>query len=276
MKKILVPCDFSEPAIEAFKFAVDIASKSGGSVKVLKVIELPVMYESAFGFPSYNFDAGLMKELKDDGEKKFKKMATKYGKGFTKVSFSVVQGPVTPTLREFISEKKCDLVVMGTHGASGLTELLVGSNAEKMVRLSPVPVLAVHQTAQVKSIKNIVFPTTLHLNQSDFVRKLKQVQEFFGARLHILFLNTPGNFIGDNELKDYALHYKFSNFTLNIRNNRYEPDGIIAFVKEVNADMLAMATHARKGLSHFILGSITEDVVNHVQCPVWTYAIKKV
>ena len=63
MKKILVPCDFSLPAIEAFKFAVDIASKSGGSINVLKVIEMPVIYESSLGLPSYNYDAGLMKEL---------------------------------------------------------------------------------------------------------------------------------------------------------------------------------------------------------------------
>lgn len=101
------------------------------------------------------------------------------------------------------------------------------------------------------------------------------LQEFFGAKLHILFLNTPFNFIRDNELKDYASRHNFTNFTLNLRQDRYEPDGIISFVQEIKADMLAMATHGRKGLSHFITGSITEDVVNHIECPVWTYALKK-
>jgi nucleotide-binding universal stress UspA family protein len=46
MKRILVPCDFSDPAVQAFKFAVDIAKESGGEVMLLNVVELPVMHES--------------------------------------------------------------------------------------------------------------------------------------------------------------------------------------------------------------------------------------
>jgi nucleotide-binding universal stress UspA family protein len=76
-------------------------------------------------------------------------------------------------------------------------------------------------------------------------------------------------------LKEYARHFKFTNFTLNLRQDHYEPDGIISFAKEIKADVLAMATHGRKGLSHFISGSITEDVVNHVTCPIWTYSLKR-
>jgi nucleotide-binding universal stress UspA family protein len=273
MKKILVPCDFSMPAIEALRFAIDIASASGGSVKVLKVIELPVLYENSLGLANYNFESGLMKELQDDGERKYKKIMQKYGKGFERISFSIIHGRVAQTIRDYATEKRFDLVVMGTHGASGLTEFLVGSNAEKVVRLSPVPVFAIRSAVSVKSIKDIVFATDLHYNQRDFIGKLKALQEFFKAKLHVLFLNTPMNFVSEIDMNAYAQHYKLSNFTLNIRNHRYEADGIITFVNEVKADMLAMPTHARKGLAHFILGSITEDVVNHVQCPVWTYRL---
>ncbi len=275
MKKILVPCDFSNPAVEAFKFAIDIASQSGGTVHVLKVIELPVINVSAFGLPAYAFDEGLMKELRGDAERKYTRMVEKYGKGSAKVSFSVVVGPITPMVRDFIIEKKCDLVLMGTHGASGWAEFFVGSNTEKIVRFSTVPVFAIRKAVPFKSIKNIVFPTSLELTQGDFIKKLKSLQEFFDAKLHILFLNTPFNFVRDQDLNDYARHYKFTNFTLNIRNDRYEPDGIISFAAEVKANMIAMATHGRKGLSHFISASITEDVVNHAQCPIWTYSIHK-
>ena len=274
MKKILVPCDFSNPALEAFKFAIDIASQTKGSVHVLKVIELPVLNEGALGFPAYAFDVGLMKELKEEAEQRYSKMIKKFSKGFSKISFTVVVGPITQILRDFITDKKCDLVVMGTHGSNGLAEFFVGSNAEKMVRFSTVPVFAIRKAVPFKSIKRIVFPTSLHLNQGEFIKKLKLLQKFFGAKLHILFLNTPQNFIRDKELTDYAKHYNFTNFSIAIRSNRYEPDGIIAFAAEVKADMLAMATHGRKGLSHFILGSITEDVVNHVPCPVWTCSIQ--
>ncbi|MFN7261834.1 MAG: universal stress protein [Cyclobacteriaceae bacterium] len=274
MKKIIVPCDFSEPAIEAFKFALDLAKKSKGSVLVVKVIDIPIAYEASFGMPTYAFNLGMSKELEEDARKSFDKLQQKFGKGYKKVKFFVVHGPASMMIRDFIEEKKPDLVVMGTHGASGLQEFFVGSNTEKIVRFSKVPVFAIRKAIPVSKIKNIVFPTSLELNQTDFIKKLMVVQAFFKAKLHILFLNTPFNFVRDNELKDYAKHFEFRNYTLNIRNDRYEPDGIIAFTNEVKADMLAMATHGRKGLSHFVSGSITESVVNHVKCPVWTYTIK--
>ncbi|MEK6782605.1 MAG: universal stress protein [Bacteroidota bacterium] len=275
MKKILVPCDFSEPSIEAFRFAIDIASLSGGSVTVLKVIDMPVGYDTAFGMPRYIDSSGILLELGKEAKDNYEKLVKKYGKGYAHIKFYVVHGSTSVMIRDYIEEKKFSLVVMGTHGATGMNEFFVGSNAEKIVRFSKVPVFVIRKNVSVSSIRNIVFPTSMQVGQGDFIKELKLLQEFFNAKLHILFLNTPENFIRDNELKEYAAHYKFTNFTLNLRQDRYEPDGIISFVEEIKADMLAMATHGRKGLSHFLAGSITEDVVNHIECPVWTYTLKK-
>jgi nucleotide-binding universal stress UspA family protein len=275
MKKILVPCDFSEPAIEAFQFAVGLASQSGGKVIVLQVIDLPIStYGASIDVPIYTYSPSLLKDLEEIAKKNYKKMLAKLGKEFDNINFVTVHGPASPMIRDYIDERKIDLVVMGTHGATGAHEFFVGSNTEKIVRFSKAPVFAIRKAIPVSSIKNIVFPTSLELNQTEFIKKVKALQEFFDATLHVLFLNTPFNFIREAELKDYAKHYKLTNCTLNIRNERYEPDGIISFVKEMKADMLAMGTHKRKGLSHFINGSVTEDVVNHIECPVWTARIK--
>jgi nucleotide-binding universal stress UspA family protein len=276
MKKILVPCDFSEPAVEAFRFAIDLAARSQGKVIVLKVIDLPnVTYGASIDMSIYNYSPTLLKDLEEDAKKSYKKMFDKFGKKTRNISFVVVQGPTSIIIRDYIEDNKIDLVVMGTHGTSGMEEFLVGSNTEKIVRFSNAPVIAIRNAVSISSIKNIVFPTTLELNQTDFIKKLKSLQEYFGATLHVLHLNTPFSFIKEIELKEYADHYKHTKCTLNIRNDRYEPDGIISFVKEIKADMLAMPTHGRRGLSHFINGSIAEDVVNHVECPIWTYKLKK-
>jgi nucleotide-binding universal stress UspA family protein len=276
MKKILVPCDFSGPAVEAFQFAIDLASQSGGKVTVLTVIDVPaVVYGASVDTIAYDFNPNLYKELEEAAKRNYDKMVKKSAKGFTGLSFAVIQGPTSSMINDFINKKGIDLVVMGTHGATGLKEFFVGSNTEKIVRFSKVPVFAIRKAIPVSSIKSIVFPTSLQPDQSDFIKKLKTLQEFFNATLHILFLNTPFRFIRDKDLRDYARQHKFTNYTLNIRNDRYEPDGIQFFVEEVKADMLVMATHGRKGLSHFLSGSVTEDVVNHVTCPVWTYALKK-
>ncbi len=125
MKNLLVPCDFSEESREAYQFAIQLAEKTGGAVTVLKAIDLPVVYESALGAAPYYFDPLLIKELKDDARVQFEKMKPRY-KTSLPVSFVVQEGPVTPTIRQFIKDRAIDLVVMGTRGASGIAEYLIG------------------------------------------------------------------------------------------------------------------------------------------------------
>ena len=69
MKKIVVPCDFSEPSLEAVKFAIDLATQSGGSVAVVKVIDLPILaYGASIDMPIYNFSPNLLKELEEEAK----------------------------------------------------------------------------------------------------------------------------------------------------------------------------------------------------------------
>jgi nucleotide-binding universal stress UspA family protein len=277
MKSILVPCDFSPESREAFQFALQLAARTGGIVYVLKAVDLPVMYESALGAAPYYFDPTLIRELKDNARAQFEKLAAQYPTS-VKVEFTVQEGPVTPTIRQFIADKAIDLVVMGTRGASGLEEYLIGSNTEKVVRFSPVPVFAVRKSVPLESIRNIVFPTTLE-SQPELLRQLKELQAFFKATLHLVLINTPYNLqrTGDEmtRMKNFADQHGLSPCTLNTRDDFREPHGIIQFANEVKADLIAMGTHGRRGLAHFFAGSITERVVNHMDGLIWTFSIHK-
>lgn len=278
MKRILVPCDFSVTARSAYTFALDIARKTDAEVFVLKAIDFPFMYENSLAGTPYLFDPReLMKQLEEEARDSFGKMKAAHTLQHD-VSFEVVQGPVSPTIRDFITSHDIDLVVMGTKGASGLSEFLIGSNTEKVVRTSPVPVLAVRKAVNLSSIRNIVFPTALDLDQPHVITKLKELQSFFNARIHILMINTPHNLRRTgNEIElmeNYARRIGLENFTLNVREDLYEQGGIIDFVRETGADMIAMGTHGRRGLAHLFFGSIAEDVVNHVDVPIWTYSIR--
>ncbi len=275
MKNILVPCDFSEESREAYQFALQLAGKTGGKVSVLKTIDLPVMYESALGAAPYYFDPTLIKELKDDARAQFEKLKAE-NKTNVPVSFVVQEGPVTPTIRQFIKDQAVDLVVMGTCGASGIAEYLIGSNTEKIVRFSPVPVFAIRKAPDVQSIRNIVFPTTLEPDLSGLTEKIKELQKFLQATLHLLLINTPYNLrrTGDEKkmLEAFANQYQLENYTLNIRNDFQESYGIMEFAGEIKADLIAMGTHGRRGVAHLFTGSVAEKVVNHVDCPIWTFS----
>ena len=281
MKKILVPCDFSKPSQEAFKIALDIAYSSKGEVYVLHVIDLPVIYETTFGIKPYIADHSMMKELTNLAQQNYKNMIVELEGPRKEVPayFNLEQGGVTSTINDFIKNQNIDLVIMASQGAGGWAELFVGSTTEKIVRLSSVPVLTVKKAFNINSVKNIIFPTNLNLQQDDLVNKIKEIQQFFKATLHILFVNTPNNFRRDKEiikdLEHYTRHYNLSDFTINIRNDIYEEYGIINFAQEINSDLIAMSTHGRRGIAHLVIGSIAEEVLGNVHCPVWTYKFKK-
>jgi nucleotide-binding universal stress UspA family protein len=278
MKKILVPCDFSEPALEAYQFALNIATRSNAEVLVLKVVELPYAYEPSLGTLPYYFDVNLIKEIEASIKNSFEKVKEMHARKDS-VTLHVIQGPVSFTIRQFILENQIDLVVMGTHGAGGWEEFWIGSNTEKIVRLSPAPVLAIRKSFELDQIKDIVFPTTLELNQSHLVERVVALQSFFSARLHLLLVNTPYNMKRTKDemdmMNEYAEYFKLKDYTLNVRNDFYEADGIISFAKEIKASMIAMGTHGRKGLAHLLAGSVAENVVNHAEYPIWTFSVKQ-
>ncbi len=276
MQKILVPCDFSPQAISAFRFAIDIA-KASGKIHLLNVVELPVLHDSIL-MPVLSFEQQLLKDLRKKATDRFKKLTEKYSS--KNIKTSVVMGATSRMILDYIKKNKIDLVIMGTQGSSGLRELVVGSNTEKIVRNSAAPVIAVKKYFKHGSIKNIVFPNTLDTEgQKDLVMKVKTLQAFFKARLHLLWVNTPADFSQDivtrQRMKDFIKHFGLKNYTSNIFNDLYEEQGIMNFTRMINAGMIAMGTHGRKGLVHAFNGSLTEDIVNHVEGPIWTYTLQK-
>ena len=276
MKKILVPCDFSAKSNEAFKLALGLAAKSKAQVILLHVLGLPPVFSGA-GEP-LAFDPGAYADIDGEAKKKLDKMKANAASRSIKASTEVVYGELVSSVKKLIESKKIDLVIMGTSGASGFLEVFIGSNTEKIVRFSTVPVLAVRKSFALKSIKNILVPSTLQLNQARFMKSLKELQDFFGARLHILLVNTPIHFRRDAEaneaLQEFARHYKLKNYKTHFRNYSREEEGIIDFAFSERMDLIAMATHGRKGLAHLFNVSVTEDVVNHIQSPIWTFCLK--
>ena len=277
MKKILVPCDFSKPAINAFKFALDVAERSKGVVNLVHVIELPVMHDTVL-MPVLSFEEQLLKELKEKAGAQFKKIIEKYKREGVKVSWKVEFGPISRRLLEIIQAESIDLVIMGSHGASGLREYFIGSNAEKIIRKSPAPVL-VTKDYPLNPIKNIVFPNAPDTeNQTELVTKIKVLQKFFHAHLHLVWINTPLNFTSDvvtrQRLENFAKQFSLKDYSVNIFNYPDREEGIIVFTQVVRGDIIAMGTHGRKGITHLLAGSVAENVANHTTSLLWTYSMQ--
>jgi nucleotide-binding universal stress UspA family protein len=277
MQKILVPCDFSRQAINAYRFALDTAKQSNGELHLLNVVEVPVVPETMF-VPSYDFAGGLFDELQTRAQVQFDKLKSSFATDHIKIYCHIQFGTVSHTIQEYVQQESIDLIVMGSHGANGLREFFIGSNAEKIVRTSQVPVLVIKEYFD-GPVKNIVFPNTLDTqNQEDLVMKVKALQHFFTAQLHIVWINTPLNFAPDSftrqRLQAFAKRFMLKDYVIHVCNALDEESGILDFTKSIKGDLIAMGTHGRRGVSHLLNGSVAEDVANHNKGLVWTYTLK--
>jgi len=277
MKQILVPCDFSREATEAYKFAIDIARRADLDVLVIHTIELPIVVAS-FDVMPYAFDPSLQKELKEIAIKNFNDMAKNAGTS-SRVKFEVKFDSLVRAITSLADGGNIEIIVMGTKGTSGFDEILFGSNTEKVVRFSSVPVFAIRRAQKLELTRTIIFPNRLNLNQTELVRKVTDLQEFFDAQLHLLWVNTPGHFEADSQIqermREFAHHYGLKNYQLIVKNDVNEDSGILKYSREITNGIIAMGTSGRRGIAHLFQGSITEDVVNHVECPIWTFSTRK-
>jgi nucleotide-binding universal stress UspA family protein len=278
MKKILVPCDFSEYAINAYRQAIDIAAQSGGVLHLVHVVEPPVLNDTLL-MPTLNFEAEQMEEAKRSALAQMKDLLKRDKREKIKNRVEVLIGSVSDMIQEYIEVHGIDLVVMGSRGASGLKEFFIGSNAERVVRSSQVPVLVV-KNYYGEPIEKIVFPNTLDtLHQEDLVTKVKVLQDFFKAKLSIVYINIPSKFEDESTIRQhlaqFAKRYMFSDYTINIYTHTSAEKGIIEFTKMAGGDMIALGTHGHRGIVHLVKGSVAEDIVNHVERPIWTYRIKE-
>jgi len=274
MKKILVPTDFSDHAYYALKVASQIAKKNDGEIILLHMLELPSQAGDAIGsgheLPEImlfkNSAINKLEELMDDDCLEGLKVS------------EIVQFELAfDGIMKVSSKNDVDLIVMGSHGASGFKEMFIGSNAEKVVRNSEIPVLIIKKDAGEFNVNKFVFASDF----SDEIKKpFTKVVEFankFGAELELAMINTPSNFkpthIALEVMKKFTSDFNINNYTVNIYNDVNVETGILNFANHINADLIGVSTHGRKGIAHFLNGSISEDLVNHSKRPVVTFKI---
>jgi len=146
IRQILVPSDFSEPSRAALDYAAALARPLAASVDVLHVWEVPAFVPPTAFFELSGGDASLVEIMRRNAESQladFVADATKRGVQ-VRAAFAEL-GPPSPTIAEFARHRGYDLIVIGTHGRTGLAHALIGSVAERVVRHAPCPVLAVRQ-----------------------------------------------------------------------------------------------------------------------------------
>jgi nucleotide-binding universal stress UspA family protein len=234
VKKILVPIDFSDCALAAADVALRIAKKAEAEVCFLHIIRTPVDWvslplEKEALYPDTKAEIGNAKsELTRLVNKAIKKGLT----AFQLILFNKGRKGI----EEHIEEGQYWLVAMGSHGAVGLKEF-VGSNTQKVVRHSVVPVLVVKSKPSSRKFKKIVFASSFEKDDLESFKYVANLAEILGSKLLIF-------------------------------NSLSEEKGTRTFAHSINADLVAVTTSWRSGFVKTLSSNIAENLVNHAFSPI--------
>ena len=282
MKTILVPTDFSTTSLFALDLAYEIALKNDFDIKLLHVLESTshgnMSVSADFHDNTLNGDVYMIK-LIERSKEKLENIISKEKYSNVNIEAKLQIGNIYSNIASELTENEVDMIVLGSKGVSSIDEMVVGSNAEKVIRYASCPVITVKGSTKLSDLKQIVFATNFMDEDDKLISNLKFLQKFTKAKIHFVKVNTPSNFSVDKAnrklMNEFMEKYSFENASFNIYNELDEEEGIISFAEEIEADLIALGTHGRTGIFHLLSGSIAEDVVNHSKMPIWTFRINK-
>jgi len=273
MKNIIVPIDFSDQSDYALAAAASIAKKNDATVYALHMLELNENILSS----SEGFHPEQTVFLIKLAEKRLNEFLDKQYLNDLKVVPIIKHFKVFSEISQVAQNHDADLIVMGSSGSEGLKEIFVGSNTEKVVRHSDIPVMVIKTKTPNFNPKEMVFACDLKEENIHAFQRAKYIADTFSAELKLVYINTPG----DEFLSTAEIQEKITSFCSTVGHDvliaiytDYSVErGILNFAATSNADIIGMPTHGRKGLAHFFMGSIGEDVANHSVLPVVTFKI---
>jgi nucleotide-binding universal stress UspA family protein len=165
IRRILVPTDFSDTADAALDYALLLAARYGASLQLLHVIDDPFVTEG-LAAEAYMTEAPVLRSalLRDAQNRLAHRVAPmrrggeiEGSPGIARVDAEVLFGRGAHTIAEYAGHHGADLIVMGTHGRTGVAHLLLGSVAERLVRQGPCPVLTVRQQIQRAPLQELEY-----------------------------------------------------------------------------------------------------------------------
>jgi nucleotide-binding universal stress UspA family protein len=272
IKKILVPTDFSACAGYATDLAVKLAQQYEANVYLYT--QIPV-------HPLWNQLPQEVKEKRPKDfvelyelKKRFEEVVRKY-KG-TGVSFFTTHsaGSMLRMVENLVEEEGIDLIVMGSRGSSGVSEVVFGSNAQKMVRMAPCPLLVVKKQVEDFPFERVIFASDFEKEaEIPFRRLIDLLAPFPKTDLQLLYVRLYPQYVASPEIVKRRIQ-RFEGMAKGLQVSHHSLDdqsieaGIGKFARDQQANLVTMARTGHSWLYRVALGSSVEALINHFDLPI--------
>ena len=270
MKSILVPVDFSLASNTACRYALELARLSKAKVTLLHTFETPVIYSEAQALAAQVDYALYREQAEKDMTECF--IHIRQESPDLNLDMMVKQGLPSAQILATALELKTDLVVMGATGRGALERVLVGSNAMRMVKHAPCPLLLVPRDAVFAGISKIVYATDLSDDNLKHASGLLPFANMVNAELLFLNIQTPGRSPSAEEVKlmtEKIRHWiQYPKVSGYFCTEREINKGIQYFLDEQKAGCLAMYTRHRGLFGELFKPSLTGKMALHSRVPL--------
>jgi nucleotide-binding universal stress UspA family protein len=268
MKKIVVPVDFSDDSVIAFKKAVHIAQKVVAEISLLYIQK-----ESSIASFFMNSNKDIHNEELENNFKELIKQVFHYG---VPVDYHIRKGRVFSEVINYANKENAYMIVIGTHGATGFEKSWMGSNAFKVVSSAECPVLTMRGDNSKMDIRKIVLPIDTTSTTRQKVPFTIELAKYYNAKVYVLGVCTVENDEFVTKVTSYSAQVCRVLSKHGI-NNEYEfaegsnPTNLtLEYAKKINADLICIMTDQESSLLNTFLGPYASQMVNQSPIPVLT------
>ncbi len=264
MKNLLIPTDFSDFANSALEYAAYIAKIRNSVLHIVNIV-------TSLDEDDYKKAEAQIEKLK----------SIKILEGITVKTYLKLDGKICDKILECADEIKPDLIIMGTHGSSTVSDILLGSNTEKVVRKSDYSVLTVKHKMIEQRLENIVFASDFSPESNRIFSVIRSIGEKFNAKIHLLKINTPSHFEPTRVSMEKINHFIENEGLSPLAGDKYkialysdstEELGVLNYCIENEIDLITLGTH-KHAFWKLMFESTSQNLVIHSFRPVLTIPI---
>jgi len=272
IKNILVPTDFSELSGNALTTAVAMCKRHNATLHLLHVVENRFLIAP----PEANMAAiYVIPELEKTGAEQLALLKKKIkAKHLVTINTHIEFGVPSNSIRDKAIELNCDIIVMGTHGASGFREFFIGSNAYSVIKNTTIPVLTIPGYKKVRDFKKILFPVRRNKGVLDKFNFIEPIVEKNNAELIIVGLSIAGEveqpYDSNEEMKQFSkiLGLTQTDFTTQFFVCKNYAKKVLEVARKEKVDLIVINASLDYKWRQFFIGPYTQQVINHAKVPV--------
>lgn len=270
MKNVLVPTDFSGNATHAIRFALELCRKQKAKMTLFHSFVIPVYATDVPVFPQAD------EELRKVSEDTIQKLVNKLEEENPGIEMDslITQGYAEDEIVEAAKAKQADIIIMGTQGATGLREALVGTITASVMEHAGCPVMAVPEKATFTSFDKIVYATSYAEGDFQHVEEIIEFARPFNAEVILLHISS-GEIENSYEFESIerfkeriAEDSKYEKVSFRLLEHKNVYEGLNLFLEETKADLVAMTMHKRSFIQKIFNRSITRKMAYHTHIPL--------